>query len=173
MTERDARRDPDPRHEPGATRETPHERDTRRLGEMLEETRVAMPGVQVLFAFLLAVPFQQRFDEINRLERTAYVVALLSAALATVAFVTPSAFHRVRFRKRDKAYLVELGNRLIIAGLVLLAVAMTSAILLVTSFILDAPAPAIIVGTIATAFFVLWFGIGIARGLDDQAPDTD
>lgn len=148
----------------GPPGETPHERDSRRLRELLEETRVAMPGVQVLFAFLLAVPFQQRFTDLSELERDAYVVALLSAAAATALFVTPSAFHRLRFRRRDKAFLVALGNRMVIAGLAMLLVAMNSAVFVVTSFILDGRTPAVLAGTTTGVFVLLWFVLGLARG---------
>lgn len=151
------------------SQESVHERDTRRLGELLEETRVAMPGVQVLFAFLLAVPFQSRFRELSAFERDVYMVSLLAAAGATALFIAPSAFHRIRFRRRDKTFLVSMGNRMVIGGLVLLAVAMNAAVLVVTSFILEPPAPAIICATTAGVFTALWFGLGVVRSrIDDD-----
>lgn len=154
----------------GVPDETPHERDTRRLGELLEETRVAMPGVQVLFAFLLAVPFQSRFTAISTTERTLYVIALGAAAAATAAFIAPSAFHRVRFRRRDKAFLVELGNRMVIAGLALLAIAMSSAVTLVASLLYDGAVPALVGAAAVMTFGVLWFAVGMVRG---HAVDDD
>jgi hypothetical protein len=144
--------------------ETPHQRESRRLGELLEETRVAMPGVQVLFAFLLAVPFQSRFEQLSAFERDVYVVALLAAAGATALFIAPSAFHRIRFRRRDKEFLVSMGNRMVIGGLVLLALAMNAAVLVVTSLILEPPAPTIICATTTGIFVALWFGLGVVRG---------
>lgn len=153
----------------GPDEETTHERDSRRLRELLEETRVAMPGVQVLFAFLLAVPFQERFRDLSRLERDAYLVALLSAAAATALFIAPSAFHRLRFRRRDKAFLVVLGNRMVIAGIAMLLVAMNAAIFVVSSFILDGRTPAIVTATSTGVFVLLWFVLGLARGRSDVA----
>ena len=144
--------------------ETPHQRESRRLRELLEETRVAMPGVQVLFAFLLAVPFQSRFEQLSAFERDVYVVALLAAAGATALFIAPSAFHRIRFRRRDKAFLVAMGNRMVIGGLMLLALAMNAAVLVVTSLILEPPAPTIICVTTTSIFVALWFGLGVVRG---------
>jgi O-antigen/teichoic acid export membrane protein len=152
----------------GPQDETPHERDSRRLRELLEETRVAMPGVQVLFAFLLAVPFQQRFEELSRLERDLYVVSLLSAAAATALFIAPSAFHRLRFRRRDKAFLVVLGNRMVIAGLAMLLVAMNSAVFVVASFILDGTTPVVVASATTGVFVLLWFVLGLARGRTDD-----
>lgn len=148
----------------GPDDETPHERDSRRMRELLEETRVAMPGVQVLFAFLLAVPFQGRFEGISDAERAAYLVALLSAALATGLFIAPSAAHRVRFRHRDKAYLVLVGNRLAIGGFGALALSMTAAIWLVSSVMLDGAAPTAIGAASGTMLFGLWFVLALLRG---------
>lgn len=148
----------------GPDGESRHDRDSRRLRELLEETRVAMPGVQVLFAFLLAVPFQQRFSDLSQLERDVYVVSLLAAAAATALFIAPSAFHRLRFRRRDKAFLVVLGNRMVIAGLAALLVAMNAAVFVVTSFILDGKTPVIVSATTTGVFLLLWFVLGLARG---------
>jgi len=161
MAEDDGARDARGDGPPG---ETPHQRDSRRLRELLEETRVAMPGVQVLFAFLLAVPFQSRFQQLSAFERDVYLVALLSAAGATALFIAPSAFHRIRFRRRDKAFLVTIGNRMVIGALALLAVSMSAAVLVVTSFILEPPVPAIMTTTTAGMFAALWFGLGVIRG---------
>lgn len=123
-----------------------------------------MPGVQVLFAFLLAVPFQSRFEDITDAERAAYLVALLAAALATGFFIAPSAAHRIRFLHRDKPYLGRLGNRMAIAGFGSLAVAMTAAILLVTSVMLDGAVPVIITALAALYFAVVWFLLALVRG---------
>ncbi|WP_372787713.1 DUF6328 family protein [Paraconexibacter sp.] len=143
--------------------ETVHERDTRRLGELLEETRVAMPGVQVLFGFLLAVPFQQRFTSLSDLERGMYIVALLSAAAATALFITPTAVHRLRFRHRDKAFTVRIGNRLLIGALSMLLLSMNSAVFVVASLVLDGPAPWVLTAASAGLFVALWFGVALLR----------
>ena len=112
--------------------ETDDERLDRELDQLLQELRVAMPGVQVLFAFLLAVPFQQRFAQVSEFQRTVYFVTLLASAAASALFIAPTAYHRLMFRGRDKPRLVALSSRLALAGLVALAVAMNGVILLVT-----------------------------------------
>jgi hypothetical protein len=143
--------------------ETPRERLNRNLIEMLQEVRVAMPGVQVLFGFLLAVPFQQRFSEVDDFQRTVYFVTLLFAAAATACFVAPTAYHRVMFRLRDKPALVRFGNRMVIAGLVCLALSMNGAVLLVTDFLFQAPTQIVTVLAMASAYAWLWFGVAIVR----------
>ncbi len=86
--------------------ETHEERVNRELIELLNELRVALPGVQVLFAFLLAVPFSQRFAETTELQRDTYMVALLSTLAGSVFLIAPTAYHRIRFRDRDKEALL-------------------------------------------------------------------
>ena len=97
--------------------ETEQERLNRNLDQLLGELRVAMPGVQVLFAFLLAVPFQQRFTQVTDFQRDVYFVTLLAAAAASALFVAPTAYHRLMFRERDKPRLVAISSRLAVAGL--------------------------------------------------------
>lgn len=147
----------------GPPDETPHERLNRNLIEMLQELRVAMPGVQVLFGFLLAVPFQQRFQEANSFQRTVYFITLLFAAAATACFVAPTAYHRLMFRLRDKPALVKFGNRMVLAGLVCLAVAMNGAVLLVTDFLFKAPTQVVAVLLLGAVYVWLWFGVAIVR----------
>jgi hypothetical protein len=147
----------------GPTDETAHERLNRNLIEMLQEVRVAMPGVQVLFGFLLAVPFQQRFQQADTFQRTVYFITLLFAAAATACFVAPTAYHRLMFRLRDKPALVKFGNRMVIMGLISLAVAMNSAVLLVTDFLFKAPTQIIAVLLLASVYAWLWFGIAMLR----------
>src|SRR5215213_10628104 len=115
--------------------ESEKERLDRNLGELLQELRVALPGVQVLFAFLLVVPFNQRFADITSFQRTIYFVTLLCATAACACLIAPTAHHRIEFRGKDKERIVMGGNKLAIAGLVLLATAMTGAITLVTDFL--------------------------------------
>ena len=90
------------------TEETHEERVNRELIELLNELRVALPGVQVLFAFLLAVPFSQRFSETTDLQRDTFMVALLSTLAGSVFLIAPSAYHRIRFRDRDKEALLRI-----------------------------------------------------------------
>src|SRR5215475_1840374 len=133
------------------------------MTELLNEIRVAMPGVQVLFAFLLAVPFQQRFGEANAFQRDVYFVALLAAAVATAFFIAPSAFHRMAFQQHEKPAIVRTGTRQFIFGLIALAVAMNCAVLLVTDFLFQAPTAVVTVVLLASLFAWLWFGYGIWR----------
>src|SRR5215216_7088721 len=105
--------------------ETRRERVNRELIELLNELRVALPGVQVLFAFLLAVPFANGFPKLGKLDRDVFFVAFISTALSTVALIAPSSYHRLRWRQRDKERMLIVSNVLTIAGLALLAVAIT------------------------------------------------
>src|SRR3954463_2535883 len=113
------------------------ERLNRQLLELLNELRVALPGVQVLFAFLLAVPFQQRFGEISSFERHVYLVTLLASAAATACLIAPTGYHRILFHRGDRPRIIEHGTRMLIAGLICLAVAMTGAIYLITEVIFN------------------------------------
>jgi hypothetical protein len=152
---------------PAERSEEEQERLNRRWQELLNELRVAMPGVQVLFAFLLAVPFQQGFARIDTFQRTTYFVTLLLAAASSVCLIAPSAYHRILFRQRDKPNIIEIGSRFMIFGLVFLALAMNSAILLVTDLIYrDTTVVATVVVTVSV-FAWLWFGIGLLRRTQD------
>jgi uncharacterized protein DUF6328 len=139
------------------------ERLDRQLIELLNEVRVAMPGVQVLFGFLLTVPFQQRFAEATSFQRGVYFVTLVAAAAATALFIAPSAYHRIVFQMGEKQQLIRQGNRQLVAGLVALAVAMNGAVLLVTDFLFSAPTVIVTIVALAAMFFTLWFGLGLFR----------
>jgi galactose mutarotase-like enzyme len=150
--------------EEGADRnETDKERLDRNLNELLGELRVALPGVQVLFAFLLAVPFNQRFAQTTSFEKGVYFVTLLSTAVAAALLIAPSSMHRIEFRADDKRFVVFTANRLAIAGFAALGVAMTAAVLLVTHF-LYSNALAIVTTAIAgLLIFGLWYVMPLAR----------
>ena len=111
--------------------ETRQERVNRELIELLNELRVALPGVQFLFAFLLIVPFQQVVEEMTGFQRDVHYVALLAAAVATALLIAPAAQHRVLFRARDKEELLRRSNRYAMTASVVLALAMAAALLLV------------------------------------------
>ena len=98
----------------------------RQMLELLNELRVALPGVQILFAFLLTVPFSVRFEKLTTFQRDVYYVTLIATALSAACLIAPSAAHRLRFHKGERAWLVESANRLMIAGLVFLAVALSA-----------------------------------------------
>ena len=139
------------------------ERLNRQMTELLNELRVAMPGVQVLFAFLLAVPFQQRFDTVNAFQRDVYLLTLLAAATATAFLIAPSAYHRIAFQEHEKERIIQMGTRQFVCGIVALAVAMTGAVLLVTDVLFQATTTIAVVVGVAALFGWLWFGIGLRR----------
>lgn len=143
--------------------ETEKEREDRQLDQLLQELRVAMPGVQVLFAFLLAVPFQQRFGDVTDFQRYTYFVTLLASASASVFFIAPTAYHRLLFEHGEKARVIRRATALTVAGLVALGVAMTGAVMLVTD-LLFAPAT-VVVTTIGVGLLLagLWFGMALVR----------
>ena len=120
-----------------SSHESRKERIDRELMELLNELRVALPGVQFLFAFLLVVPFQQRGAELTDFQRDVYFVTLLAAAVATGLLIAPAAQHRVLFRQQDKEALLRRSNRSATLGLTVLAVAIVSAVLLVTDVVFD------------------------------------
>ena len=143
--------------------EEEHERLDRNLNELLQELRVALPGVQVLFAFLLTVPFQQGFQTVTVFQERVYFVTLLCTAISAALLISPSAYHRITFRRQQKHHLVFTANRLTIAGLGFLALAMTGAILLVTDYIFGTTATVITATAAACVYAVLWYGLPLRR----------
>lgn len=139
--------------------ETELERYDRNLTELMGELRVALPGVQVLFGFLLVAPFNARFGHTTHFERLLYFAALLLTLLASILLIGPTVLHRLEFRQGRKEYVVELGNRLTIAGLVVLAVALTSAIALVTHYMFGQTTTIITTIVTASVFVLIWFAL--------------
>jgi uncharacterized protein DUF6328 len=152
--------------------ESTAERVDRNLTELLSELRVALPGVQVLFAFLLVVPFNQRFEGADPLARTTYFVTLLLTAAASIFLIAPSFHHRWQFRRRRKERVVLTGNALALVGLVLLALAMTGVVLLVTEFLFGPPVGTLTAAAVAGLFGAVWFGIA-AAGLRGRSGGSD
>ena len=144
-------------------RETELERYDRNLNELMGELRVALPGVQVLFAFLLVAPFNQRFGTVSHFERRLYFATLLCTLLASILLIAPTVIHRVEFRQGEKGYVVQTANRLMIAGLSVCAVAMTSAVLLITHFLFGAATATITTAIVAVAFAMIWFAVPLRR----------
>jgi len=138
--------------------ETEKERLDRNLMELLGELRVALPGVQVLFAFLLAVPFAQGFRRVTAFQRDVYFFTLCCALAGTVCLIAPTPFHRLTFRLHQKRALVSIANRLTIAGLALVALAMTGVMLLISD-VLFGPVTTIVSTALAAALFVLLWGV--------------
>jgi hypothetical protein len=127
---------------PDARNETPHERADRNLVELLQEMRVAQTGVQVLFGFLLMVPFTARFDASTTFQRVVYLVTVLSAGAAAILLIAPTAHHRMLFRCDDKEHLVRMTHRYAIAGLVAVAGSMVGVVLLVCEVLFGSPVAA-------------------------------
>jgi hypothetical protein len=143
--------------------ESESERIDRNLQEMLGELRVALPGVQVLFAFLLVVPFNQRFADVTTFQQTLYFATLLFTTGSTLCLIAPTVHHRLEFRQQDKENIVTAGNRIVILGLTLLAVAMTGAVTFLTDFLYKTGTVwAVAIGTTA-AFLLIWYVIPIRR----------
>jgi predicted neutral ceramidase superfamily lipid hydrolase len=138
------------------------ERLDRELIELLNELRVVLPGAQVLFAFLLTVPFTQHFPKLSDLQRDVYFAAFITTAVASVLLMTPSAFHRLRWRRGDKERLLVLSNKFAIAGLVLLAVAIALVVFVVTDVVFDSTSAAIATGLIAASNAVFWFVVPLS-----------
>lgn len=141
---------------PVADVETEKERLDRNLMELLGELRIALPGVQVLFAFLLAVPFQVGFERVTTFQRDVYFFTLCCSLVASACLIAPTAFHRVTFRLHQKQALVTISNRLAIAGLAALALAMTSVMLLISDVLFGAAGAIVFTTLAATLLVMLW-----------------
>jgi hypothetical protein len=137
----------------------------RQFGEILQELRVAITGGQILFGFLLTVPFAQGWEETDDLQRTLYLITLLSIGTATGCFIAPTAAHRIRFHQRDRSFLVAYANRVAIAGLCCLVVAMVSAVLLVCDYVFSRTTAIVAAGVIAAVLLGLWFALPLSRYL--------
>jgi hypothetical protein len=145
------------------------ERVDRELIELLNELRVALPGVQVLFAFLLILPFSQGFSKIDGIERAVYFGAFIAAALATALLIAPSSYHRLRFREHDKERMLFTSNRLAISGTVLLALAISAVVFLITDVLFQETAGALVAGAVAAWFAWFWYGLPLSRKAKERA----
>jgi putative flippase GtrA len=143
--------------EGGGRDETALERWDRNFGELLQEVRVAQTGVQILFAFLLTLPFTVRFEHVSRLDRLAYVGTVIAAALATGLLIAPVSYHRIVFRQGRKAELVRVASRLAEWGLGCLLFAILGAVFLVMDVVLGSPWAALLVAAVATMYGFLWY----------------
>jgi Family of unknown function (DUF6328) len=139
------------------------ERLNREMAELLQELRVAVAGVQVLFGFLLAVPFQQRFETVSSFQRGVYSVTLIAAAVATALLIAPSAYHRILFRQGMKPSIIRIGTAQLLGGLASLAVAMSGAVLLVTDFLFGSSTATVVVVLVASLYVALWFVLGLVQ----------
>ena len=137
--------------------EEANERLDRELMELVNELRVALTGVQILFAFLLTVPFTQRFAKVTEFQRHLFFVTLLCAAVSVVLLIAPTARHRVLFRQHDKEKIIVSSNRYAIAGLATLAAAMTGAVMLITDLLFHKTMVTWVTAILAALFVALWF----------------
>lgn len=137
-------------------------------GELVEEHRLAMPGVQVLFGFLLILPFQNRFQGLSTDQEYVYFSALLCAVVATVLLITPTATHRIRWRQQDKEALLLLATRSAIAATVFMAASITASVYLITDYLFGEPATAIVAAIVAALFAGFWYVLPLARRLRDS-----
>jgi hypothetical protein len=138
-------------------------RRDRQMLELLNELRVALPGVQILFAFLLTVPFSVRFGSLTTFQRDVYYLTLIATALSAACLIAPSSAHRLRFHKGERAWIVESANRLMIVGLVFLAFALSGSVLLITDVMFDGARVWIYTGLVALCIAGLWFVRPLAR----------
>jgi hypothetical protein len=149
-------------------REDSKERRDRELIELLNELRVAIPGIQVLFAFLLTMPFTQRFNQVTTLQRTTYFVTFLCTAVASVLLIAPTVLHRLRFREEDKEHLLQTSNRLAIVGTFFLALAITLVVFLIGDVLYGGGWAIASGGFIGLLFLVIWYVFPITRRFADR-----
>jgi hypothetical protein len=134
----------------------------RNVNELLQELRVAFTGVQILFAFLLGLAFTQRFAELDAFDLAVYTVALLSTALATMVLIAPVSFHRIVFRRRQKAALVVVADRFLMVGLALLVPAICSAVLLILDVVLGRWQAIVASSFTALVGLLTWYALPLA-----------
>lgn len=150
--------------------EEPWERTDRNLNDLLQELRVALPGVQVLFAFLLAVPFQSRFGLVTEFQQSLYFATLIFTACSSLLLIAPTAFHRLTFRRQQKERLLYFANRFTVLGLAFLGLAVTGAVTLITDFLYGS-APALAAAIVSlTAFGVIWIYFPLKARSESDAP---
>jgi hypothetical protein len=153
----------------GAVKDEQEKRD-RQMIELLNELRVALPGVQILFAFLLTVPFAQGFQRTTSFQRDLFYGVLIATALSTVCLIAPTATHRLRFHRRDRTYIIESANRFLIAGLVFLTVAILGAVVLITDYMFGGGVVWVFPVLVAVVLLMTWFVRPLLRGDSSSGP---
>ena len=155
--------------------ESEKQRWDRNFADLLQELRVAQTGIQILFAFLLTLPFSNGFPRTSQFQKDVYVVALLSAAFATAMIIAPVAFHRALFRQGRKPELVRYAHRMATGGLAFLLVSMVSSVLLITDYLLPKPMQIILTSATAVFFLTFWAAIPWFRHnwIDEDAEEED
>jgi hypothetical protein len=139
------------------------EKRDRQMIELLNELRVALPGVQFLFAFLLTAPFAQGFQKTTDVQRTMYYIALLSTVAATICLIAPSATHRLRFHKSDRTFIIESANKYLIGGLIFIGIAVVLAVATITDYLYDSWIVYVAPAAVTVALVGLWFVRPLAR----------
>ena len=148
--------------------ESPKERVDRELIELLNGLRVLLPGVQVLLAFLLTVPFSSGFADTTDTEQVVYFVTVLLTVGATATLTMPAAYHRLRFREGDKERMLQLSNTFAIAGLVLLTLAMTSVVFLITNLLYGVAAAIPVSLAVLVVLGFTWFAVPLLRKVEES-----
>jgi hypothetical protein len=147
--------------------ETPKERVDRELIELLNGLRVILPGVQVILAFLLTVPFSSGFEKVSSTDRLVYFATVLLTVAATGALTMPAAYHRIRFRQGDKEDMLLLSNTFAIVGLVLLTLAMATVVFLITNVLYGVVAAIPVSLVVLLVLGVSWFAVPVFRRVED------
>jgi hypothetical protein len=150
------------------TGEDLNQRRARELGELLQELRVVLPGVQVLFAFLLTVPFSARFGDVTQLQQAVFFGTLVCTALSAGLLLAPSAHHRLLWRRQARERRLRVANRLAIAGLILLVLAMVGAMFVITDILFGSMAAAVATAAISGFFLYVWFLMPIRYRMNDK-----
>jgi Family of unknown function (DUF6328) len=147
----------------GGRDESTEEALDRNTIELLNELRVAGTGIQVLFAFLLIVPFNTGWKRLSSFDRTVYYVTLVCIALSATVLLAPSIHHRLLFRHREKRYLIVIGNRFAIIAMAFLGVGLTGIMVLISDVVINGVAAALAGGLTAAVVTLLWFAIPLNR----------
>ena len=153
--------------------ETPKQRVNRELIELLNEVRVALPGVQVLFAFLLTVPFASGWKKTTELQQDIYVCAVVTAAVAAVFMIAPSSYHRLLFRQPHKEHMLFTSNKLLIIGMVFLAISISLCVFLVVDLVISIPWALALTAGVALLIVVLWYAMPLNRRHEVWPPPKD
>lgn len=153
-------------------KETEAERLDRNYSELLQELRIAQTGIQILFAFLLSIAFQQRFTTTDHVQRGIYIAALLCTGMATAFLIAPVALHRLLFRRRRKDDVVTMTNRLAITGLMLLLLSVLFGVLLILDFVLNRPTAIVVSALLAVVFGLLWVALPLRYRFTSKDPNS-
>jgi amino acid permease len=160
---------------PRSKHESEKQRWDRNFADLLQELRVAQTGVQILFAFLLTLPFSNGFPRTNDFQQDTYIVALLAAAAATAMIISPVAFHRALFRQGRKPELVRYAHKMATGGLAFMLIAMVSSVLLITDYLLNIWVALVLTGVAAAFFLTFWVALPFARRnwVDDDDEENE